>query len=279
MHRCLSRLAALLALLATAPGAVAETASAWVEAQRSQARLIAGRQPEAQPGEFVAGVEISMPKGWKTYWRSPGETGVPPEFDWSASQNLASAEVLYPVPRQLADAAGVTLGYVDRVTFPVVVRAREPDMPVELRLGLRYGVCKEICVPTEVSLALPLSPQAAKSGLPGTLAAALDRVPRSPSERRPDDPALVGSQAELLDNPPRIVLRARFPGDTTGAEAFLEGPEGTFLPNPKTVSIEGEHVRFEAYVSPEDLAALKGKLATATFVGPSGQSTATVKLE
>ena len=58
-------------------------------------------------------------QGWKTYWRMPGDAGIPPQFDWSGSQNVKSVEVLWPAPQRFIDSGGETVGYKDRVVFPL----------------------------------------------------------------------------------------------------------------------------------------------------------------
>ena len=95
-----------------------------------------------------------MPPGWKTYWRNPGDGGgVPPTFDWSGSENLGRATVLYPAPKRLSDKGGDTIGYKGAVIFPVVLKlwtARSRS-----RFGSRSPTaCAAICIPAEAELAL-----------------------------------------------------------------------------------------------------------------------------
>ncbi len=74
------------------------------------------------PRTLRAGIEIKLQPGWKTYWRYPGDSGVPPQFDFAGSENLASAEVLYPAPHSFKDEAGTSIGYKETVVFPVASR-------------------------------------------------------------------------------------------------------------------------------------------------------------
>src|SRR5688572_3192220 len=111
---------------------------------QSAARLF---QARSQDGTWTAGLEITLAGGWKTYWRLPGESGVPPQFDWSRSTNLAAVTVGWPAPRRFHDAAGETIGYRDRVVLPLRVAPVDPQKPVGLALSLFYAVCKDICVP------------------------------------------------------------------------------------------------------------------------------------
>jgi DsbC/DsbD-like thiol-disulfide interchange protein len=180
-----------------------------------------------------------MPEGWKTYWRNPGDAGgVPPSFDWSKSENLAEAHVLYPAPKRFTDRAGDTVGYQGTVVFPVRLTPKDPKKPIDLRLTLDYGVCKEICIPAEAVLSLAIAPEQA-SEVPPELAAALERVPAPEGERRPSDPVLKRAITELAGQKPRIVLEAEFPGGAAHADIFIEAPKGLYVPLPKKVADDG----------------------------------------
>ena len=153
--------AALLAVARVSVSAAeaGELVAPWVEGFNNKVRLIAGKAgggPAGATPQTYAGVEISMPSGWKTYWRNPGEAGgVPPEFDFSGSENLAKAEVLYPAPHRLVDPkAGENIGYKDHVTFPIAILAKDASKPVSIKVKATYGVCKDICVPAEAELSL-----------------------------------------------------------------------------------------------------------------------------
>src|ERR1700741_106652 len=106
----------IAAILATAARAADE--SAWSEDTRSAARLISGTNKN-RDANLRAGVEIKMQPGWKTYWRYPGDSGVPPHFDFSGSENLKTATVLYPAPHLFTDETGQSLGYKENANFPL----------------------------------------------------------------------------------------------------------------------------------------------------------------
>ena len=113
-----------------------------------------GIAPEA--GTLSAGIDVALEPGWKTYWRSPGEVGLPPEIDWSGSENVASAEMLFPLPHRF-EAFGIqNFGYSGHVLFPVRVTLADPGQPVRLRATAQLLVCAEICVPETAQLALDL---------------------------------------------------------------------------------------------------------------------------
>src|SRR6476660_5184175 len=92
-----------LAAFLVAADAHATDASAWDGDARSAVRLIAGDTKSVGDAPLRAGIEIRLAPGWKTYWRYPGDSGVPPRFDFSGSDNLARAKVLYPAPHLFTD--------------------------------------------------------------------------------------------------------------------------------------------------------------------------------
>jgi suppressor for copper-sensitivity B len=153
---CLVALVPGLGLWPGPASAAAEDASVWSGAAQSRMRLIAGGATADRAGTLRAGVEIRLSPGYKTYWRSPGDSGVPPQFNWAGSQNLASVEVRWPAPLRFADGAGSSIGYAEEVIFPLLVTASDPAQPVLLRLALDYAVCEKLCIPAQGSASLQL---------------------------------------------------------------------------------------------------------------------------
>jgi DsbC/DsbD-like thiol-disulfide interchange protein len=170
-------LAANLVLLVTAPAQAADS-SAWDGNQRAAVRLIAGGTVRTAAGATIhrAGVEIRLAPGWKTYWRYPGDSGLPPRFDFSKSQNVKSVAVRWPAPQRLADEGGTSIGYKHDVVFPLEVVAQDAGKPVTLALGIDYGVCEKFCAPADGKGELTLSGQTSAND--GRLAASDMLVPR-----------------------------------------------------------------------------------------------------
>lgn len=108
-------------------------------------------------GKRIAGVELRLAPGWKTYWRAPGDAGIPPAFDWSGSENLASARVLWPRPIVFYLNGMRSIGYHGDVVLPVEVTPRDPSRPVKLRAAVDLGVCRDVCVPAHLRLEAGLS--------------------------------------------------------------------------------------------------------------------------
>jgi DsbC/DsbD-like thiol-disulfide interchange protein len=256
--------------LYAAPGAASE----WVEGHSSRARILNG-------GGNLAGVELQLPEGWKTYWRYPGEAGgVAPSFDWSKSTNLESAQVLYPAPKRFTDKSGDTIGYKGNVLFPVRLKPKDASKPIDVNLVFDYGVCKDICIPAQAELTLNVVPNAGGAAS-DVFADAIARVPAPPEERRETDPVLKRTVVELSGAKPRVLLETQFPGGTEHADAFVEAPDGLYVPLPKKVADNGKGaLTFEIDLSKDaDIAALKGKQLTATIVSDKGQSEATFPLQ
>lgn len=111
----------------------------------------------AGDGTHMAALRITLDDGWKTYWRAPGEAGLPPQFDWSGSQNLAGLRLHWPVPDIFTSGGLTTLGYHDELILPLEIVPVDPTKAVLLDGSLAMGICEDICMPlqTQVSAVLP----------------------------------------------------------------------------------------------------------------------------
>ena len=137
-----------LVFLTTAATAQAADASAWDGTQRSAVRLIAGTRVEGGAA-LRAGIEMRVAPGWKTYWRYPGDSGIPPRFDFSKSRNVKSVTVRWAAPQRLTDESGTSIGYKNGVVFPLEVVPENAARPVALVVKADYAVCEKICIPAE----------------------------------------------------------------------------------------------------------------------------------
>lgn len=126
-------------------------------------------------GRQVAALHLRLAPHWKTYWRSPGEAGIPPEFDWSGSENLGSVTIHWPLPELFEFQGMRTIGYKQDVVLPLEIRAADPTRPVRLKVAVSLGVCNEICMPTALELAGDLPVPGATDAV---IAAALASRPR-----------------------------------------------------------------------------------------------------
>lgn len=224
------RLGLVLGILAPGfgPGnAVAQGAS---QQPPAIARLIAATDSLAADGQAALGLAIDLAPGWKTYWRSPGEGGVAPEFDWSASTNLKAADVAFPVPQRQVVGGVSSIIYPASVILPIAVTAKDPTQPLKLSLVFRYGVCHDICVPREDRLSLDLQPgQAVPTAAAPAIAAARALVPLPF-----DEAGLTLKRAWTTPGPkPMLKLSIEASGPFTPGDILAEGPETVWFEQPQ----------------------------------------------
>ena len=272
--------AALAGALMLAGLAATAAQSPWVAATESKVRLIGGAAPGEDAGTMLAGVHIHMDDGWKTYWRSPGDSGVPPRFDWAGSKNLKQAEVLYPAPHRFADASGTAIGYTGEVVFPVKLTPERKDEPIELKLGLDYGLCKSLCIPNQANLSLSLAPGAAPD--PGDVLLLDSVLGRVPKQAAPGELPAVATVEAKLDGPkPEIFVDTQFPPGATGSDLFIDAPDGTYVPVPKAVGplVDGKQRFTVTFASKDEAKDIKGKTLTLTLVYDGGGRVTTWKAE
>lgn len=113
-------------------------------------------------GTHVAALEMRLQDGWKTYWRAPGETGIPPRFDWHYSRNVNDVRVIWPTPKQLVQGGLVAIGYDRSVVLPLSVRPLRSGRPVSLSGEIEIGVCKDVCVPVTLMVDGDLRPDSTR---------------------------------------------------------------------------------------------------------------------
>lgn len=209
--------------LAACPGgALADAASAWVAGHHSRVRLLAGAA--TADGILLAGIEITLDRDFKTYWRNPGESGLPPALDWSGSINLQGADLLWPAPSRFKDAGGVSYGYKDRVVLPLRLARTDNTRPVEVRLRLEYGVCNDMCIPAHAELSLALDGDEPANS---AIAASLARVPEPKPVGAEGDLAILGLRPNPSEDPASALVPFRAPAGMP-VQLFVEAPEGWF---------------------------------------------------
>jgi DsbC/DsbD-like thiol-disulfide interchange protein len=167
-------LLAPLAVCAAAALPVAANAQATAAGGQASVAILGGwRQPD---GSRLAAIEIRLNPGWHTYWRVPGDAGIPPSFDWGGSKNLASVTTEWPRP-VLFDSDGIqTIGYSGTVVLPVRLVPRDPRAPMDLALAVFFGVCADICVPNQAEAVALIAPDAPPEGRPEIEAALAARA-------------------------------------------------------------------------------------------------------
>jgi DsbC/DsbD-like thiol-disulfide interchange protein len=165
----------LLALLLTGFANAGETP--WQDlAPGVKARLISA-DSEVGDGTTMIALELDMPPNVKTYWRVPGESGIPLEIDWTGSNGITAKEVVWPYPTtETRD------GYRDYVYYgPTVLPIRVMMMAGEaasINASVIMGICSDICVPATASFSLTVDPSTPDRGQGLRISQALAYVPK-----------------------------------------------------------------------------------------------------
>ena len=213
--------------LAALGSARAQDTSPWQIDSHSQVRLMAGSRSGPV---MTGGIAFQMQAGWHTYWRNPGDSGVPPRIDFSKSDNVDAVTILWPAPTAFDDGAGgQSLGYLRQVVLPLRIIAKDAGKPVTLRAAISYAVCEKLCVPVEANAELPFNSVASTED--GALTAALDTVPK---------PATLGDANPLtirdVKRDGKVVLVDVVAPEGSAPRVFVEGPTPDWtLPVPKLV--------------------------------------------
>ena len=208
-------------LIAASPATAADDASRWDGDVRSAIRLVGGSLPAGQTTPMRAGLEIQLKPGWHTYWRYPGDAGVPPRFDFAGSQNVKAVEILWPAPQRIPEEGMVAIGYTGDVMLPIAIVPQDVSKPVLLHLKLDYAVCEKLCVPAEGKAELLLT--GGPSSQDAALAAAAARIPRKVALGQGTALAIKSVRREKGGGRPRIIVDVAAPPGTTPV-LFAEGP-------------------------------------------------------
>lgn len=269
--------AACAFVLVTASASAGDDASRWDGDARSAVRLIAGSKPE-RGAPWRAGIEIKLKPGWHTYWRYPGDAGVPPVFDFKASQNVKAVEVLWPAPQRLAVEGGVSIGYEREVLLPLRVVAQDAGKPVTLRLRLDYAICEKMCVPAEGKAELVLA--GGTTPHDAALDAAQARVPRKVAPGARPGLAVSAVRREIDAGRPRVVVDVAAAAGPV--DLFAEGPTAKWalpLPTPVDGAPAGaQRFVFELDGAPPG-ARYEGAAVTLTAVTPSAAIEVPIRLD
>ena len=202
------------------------------------AQLIVGGADKADPALTWLGLHVRLGPGWHTYWRSAGDAGAPPEFDWSESQNVAAIEVEWPAPHRFTDAGIDTFGYAGEVLFPVKVYLQNPREPSHVSLKLALFVCGTICTRNELHFDADIAPGARFDDRLDLIGRWRAKVPRQQS------PDLSVASLRLETAPPaqlRIEAHAKAP--LVAPDVFVDGDNAVVAGHPKlTASPNGTSV-------------------------------------
>lgn len=266
----------------------------WGKKKYSEVRVL--HSPflsETTKNKYMVGLHIKMQKKWKTYWRQPGDAGIPPHFDWKGSENVKSVKVLWPAPLRMVDPYVTTIGYEGEVVFPVIFEAKDESKPIRAKLNFAYGVCLDICIPEDrkMSFSVPVS-KGSNSRDHSLLSRFYKRVPEivgqsvEKSYLIRDYPVIRGIKTSLSSKKPQILFNVIYPPNSKQHDIFVEASGGYFIAEPtKSKTYEwkrekgqatenlGVVVEYKIDLTKGDKPArLKSKTITATMVSDVARS-------
>lgn len=232
----------LLGMALTAPNAIAAS-SDWFKMEGASIRLVTTGLPDAE-GRFKGVLEIRLERGWKTYWRDPGASGVPPELDASANPNLSVAKLDFPAPERHDEGDFQWAGYSYPVALPITFGLKDASGPAELDVNVFLGICETICVPVQAQFTVDPVRDPGNDADKMTVDMAFEAIPPTAT---PDFGVKV---ADTTDDS-GVVLEAVFPGDPETAELFIAGEDGYAFSTPVRAERDGKTV-FTADVTRPD---------------------------
>ena len=235
MFDVIKKITAAAALVLLSGTASQAAMTPWEELGGGKARLVASLDPATNQVSGV--VEFKLDEGWKTYWRQPGASGIPPQFDFSGSRHFAAGEVGFPVPEHVVVEETDFIGYHDEVRFPFEGMMTTGGSDGLIRLNLLAGVCLDICIPAIAEFEIPIAELMASDPQAETIIeeAALS-LPGTPMpDFRVESARAKGDALEIT---------ALVPDGEGKAELFVEGPASWQLLPAKLTERQNGTARF-----------------------------------
>jgi len=214
---------------------------AWVgDPAFGEVRLVSAVSAMGNLEELPLGLEFRLAPGWKIYWRTPGEAGLPPTLDLQMANGAPlQSQIEWPVPKRFNAFGFDNFGYADAVILPVAVRGYDRGAALQIRGQVEALVCSDICVPLAGALRLDLADGPAEpSSMAMVIAQFAAKVPRidAPSPIKIATAWQSGSQ-----------LKIGFAATSQPVtEIFVEGPAGiafkqpVFVNNIAVIDVEGD---------------------------------------
>lgn len=238
-----------LAILAM-PGLAQAASSDWFETDGARLRLVTVDAADAD-GLMRGVLQIDLDDGWKTYWKDPGDAGIAPQVDVSASMNVRSAELSFPAPVRFLEGDEVSIGYVQPVALPVTFQVEDPEKFTAIDADVLLGICKEICVPVQARL----------SATPGGVAGEADPAIAEGFSRLPSAASAGFGLNGIRDEGSSLIADAVLPNGATGGELFVVTPKGWEFGVPLLETIDGQSAFRIPVLNRSDGAASKAELS------------------
>lgn len=238
----------------------AASSSSWAESEGGRVRLVTTGTPDAS-GQLTGALQIELKPGWKTYWRDPGASGVPPQIDVAKATNIAKAELSYPAPGRHDDGYGTWAGYDRTVALPIKFTLSKPEENAVIDAGVFLGICQTICIPLQAQLKVDPTQDAGNAEDAELVKAALASLPQKSSDT-------FGAKT-LSGEKDKLVVETTAPGDPKSVDLFVAGDQGYLFGAPTRAEKDGKLVFSIPILGRPDKAAQGGGLPY-TLTTPSG---------
>ena len=219
-----------------------EGASHWVRGDAASVRLVSAETGTSGRDTVHLGLEFMLDPGWKTYWRSPGDAGLPLQLQWVEQKNLSVATFRWPAPTRFTVLGTESFGYADHVIFPIDVQLKRPGNPLAVVLQIEYIVCNKICIPESANLELNLlGGPADLSEFSSVIDSFRARVPSDgvAAGLGFDGAVLIGSKVS-----PTLVVAFSAVKPFVKPDLFIEGPQGVVF-GPPSFSFDSTRGRIQ----------------------------------
>ena len=233
LKRCLLFAAAFSGGLILSGEPVLAASSDWVETEGGRIRLTALAPDEN--GSIRAVLDVDLLPGWKTYWRDPGDAGVPPSVGIDGSTNIKSIKMDFPPPERVDDGYSIWAGYIYPVAFPLTLAQERAGESSVLEAAVFLGICESICIPFQTHFSVAID---------------ADRTPSRFETRRVEKayaglPEASGEEFRIVDSglsddQDALVVSVAHPASNAETEVFLTGPTGWYFDIPKNTRNDGE---------------------------------------
>lgn len=222
-------LATAITLGCIAPAQTFAASSAWSETEGGRIRITALEPSE--DGTIRAVLDVELLPGWKTYWRDPGEAGVPPSLEFEGSTNIKDAVIHFPAPERIKDDYSVWAGYTYPVAFPITLSQDNAGAASTLEASVFLGLCQSICIPFQTSFSVTVDSKTPANAFEKRLVhKAFMALPEQPGK------GFDVVSAKLDKGDSRLTLSIALPDGAKEAELFVTGPAGWYFETPRLVS-------------------------------------------
>lgn len=223
IHAITARISALIALLTLVvlmPLSAFAAVSDWAENEGGRMRIVLS-QPDAT-GKRQGALEIEPKQGWITYWREPGDAGIPPQLASDPGSPYTISALRFPVPKRIDTGDITDIGYDGPVVLPFTLEAATADASDPLVATAFIGICRNICIPFQANFTLPLTPDVAEDA---TALAVVTQAEKTMPEQPSADFKV--SEIKMAKDLSKLTLTLTLPkASSAEPQIFVTGPSG-----------------------------------------------------